>query len=81
MSNSLSFSQDYFFCTTVMSLDSPTSPTENPVSGAIGKNVEVVGNRIQLTPESRPDGLEVHQFGCGYKHSGILSINPDDVKW
>ncbi|XP_041353185.1 WD repeat-containing protein 81-like [Gigantopelta aegis] len=66
--------------TTVTSLESPRSPTEEKVTGAIGRNVEVIGNRIQLTPESRINSPEMHRFGCGYRHSGILSINPDDLK-
>ncbi|XP_012942081.1 WD repeat-containing protein 81 [Aplysia californica] len=51
------------------------------VSG-IGKNVAVVGNRIQLneTPASTPTQPEVGQFGRGYKHSGILSIHLEDLR-
>ena len=56
---------------------------ENGVVCGIGKNVAVVGNRIQLNETTLEDSVvatETGHFGRGYKHSGILSISLDDVR-
>ncbi|GFO33505.1 WD repeat-containing protein 81 [Plakobranchus ocellatus] len=52
------------------------------VCGNIGKNVAVVGNRIHLhdetiTNHTQTDGRD---FGRGYRHSGLLEINLDDLR-
>ena len=58
------------------------SPDASVVEG-LGSNVEVVGNRIQLsnTHRHRPPSPSPSftQFGRGYRHDGILHIKHDDL--
>ena len=54
------------------------------VVGGLGSNVEVIGNRIQLsnTHRDRPPSPSPSftQFGRGYRHDGILHIKHDDLR-
>ena len=60
-----------------------TSPDASVVGG-LGSNVEVIGNRIQLsnTHRDRPPSPSPSftQFGRGYRHDGILHIKHDDLR-
>ncbi|XP_048259803.1 WD repeat-containing protein 81-like [Haliotis rufescens] len=53
---------------------------DTSVTGAIGSNVQMIGNRIQLSHEVRETSPELNQFGRGYRASGILRIHPDELR-
>ncbi|XP_050406001.2 WD repeat-containing protein 81 [Patella vulgata] len=51
----------------------------NEVLGGIGRNVAMIGNRIQLTESVETTSSTITELGRNYRHSGILSIYPDDL--
>ncbi|KAK6998450.1 WD repeat-containing protein 81 [Biomphalaria glabrata] len=62
--------------------DLMTPTDDSVVTGGLGSNVALVGNRISLTDSSlsTPVRSEIGQFGRGYKHNGILSIHYEDIR-
>ncbi|GFR67396.1 WD repeat-containing protein 81 [Elysia marginata] len=59
------------------------SSATNISGGNIGKNVAIVGNRIQLHDSTSPtkhSQTDPGDFGRGYRHSGLLKIGLDDLR-
>ena len=58
--------------------------SDTSVVGGLGSNVEVVGNRIQLSNIHSDGPLSPSpsftQFGRGYRHDGILHIKHEELR-
>ncbi|ESO90187.1 hypothetical protein LOTGIDRAFT_233981 [Lottia gigantea] len=61
----------------LLSKENDNEVIKRDVRGGIGQNVAVIGNRIELTESIDTSTSTITEFGRSYKHSGILSINPD----